>query len=177
MTNANPQATEFRLTLVRKPCMRVIASARTFIEELLLPLVGTEIASRVSMAAHELLENIAKYASLGTASLIVVAAPRSDGTVLIRVTSRNCAPPQLLSELVTILDEISKTTDPHALYLHYMEASVRRGHGSRLGLIRIRAEGEMRLWFERAAGEIAIHAETIAACIEATPPNAACTSA
>jgi hypothetical protein len=172
MTNDNPQATEFRLKLVHKPCMRVIASARTFIEELLLPLAGAEVASRVAMASHELLENIAKYASLGTASLVVVATPRSDGAMLIRVTSSNRAPPRMLSELAAIIDEVSKAPDPHALYLHYMEASVRRGHGSRLGLIRIRAEGEMALSFERAAGEIAIHAEIIAAGVQPTPPTA-----
>lgn len=177
MTNDSSQATEFRLKLVHKPSMLVIASARTFIEELLIPLVGAELASRVSMASHELLENIAKYASLGTASLVVVAAPRSDGTVLVRVTSSNCAAPHLLGELRTILDEVSKAPDPRNLYLHYMEASVRRGHGSRLGLIRIRAEGEMSLRFECSADEVVIHAEVIAAGTGLVPPQTSPTSA
>ncbi|MGE5788214.1 MAG: hypothetical protein ACM3ZE_26700 [Myxococcales bacterium] len=156
-----PPAVELRLEFGQPPPMRLVASTRALVEELFLGWVDADTASRVAMVAHELMENLAKYSAPDACSFKASATPCESSAVRLRIAATNRAPERSLTELRAILDDIALATDPHALYVRYMEASVSRGHGSKLGLVRVRAEGEMSMRYELAAPVITLFAESV----------------
>jgi hypothetical protein len=146
------------LRLGSRPLLSMIGSARRFVQELYAPLVGPDASSRMGMAAHELLENLAKYSDDGPVRLEVAYLPDGDYGIA-RVTTTNRVASSRLNELTRVLDDLSNTADPRARYLDYMNTSVGRKEGSGLGLIRICAEGEMRIHYSTTENEVTIHAE------------------
>lgn len=149
--------------------MRIVASTRALIEELFLGWVGADTASRVAMVAHELMENLAKYSASGACSFKASATLCEPNAVRLRIAATNSAPEQSLTELRGILDDIAHAPDPHALYVRYMEASVNRGYGSKLGLVRVRAEGDMSMRYELAAPVITLFAESVVSRAQGRP--------
>jgi hypothetical protein len=110
------------------------------------------------MVAHELLENLTKYAGDGPVRLEVEVQSHQDRHQ-VKITSTNQASTERLAELQLILEEISETREPRATYLRYMADSVAKVEGSRLGLARIRAEGEMEIQYTLHGNEITICAQ------------------
>ena len=105
-----------------------------------------ELSFRLGVAAHELLENVLKYASGGKRS-VSVGFQKSNGTTQAYVRSRNRAGQPQLTRLSNTIDRIRNSDAPDDLYDSFIEAGV-DGLGSGLGLIRIRAEALMDLAYD-----------------------------
>src|SRR5262245_24752924 len=129
------------LPLTVSPSM--VSPTRRIIEAKIGPVLDDEDAIfRVAMTAHELLENAAKYASDGKARLEVSIKPRDEGAI-VRVVVTNNAAQEHITELETCYAEMSAAKDAMAHYFSLMRVNAKAGAMSRLGLARVRAEGEM----------------------------------
>jgi hypothetical protein len=122
-------------------------------------LADPDACARVMLAAHELMENAAKYSSDGAACLEVELLER-DGQAFVQVRTCNRATPDRLAELARFFDESGRTPDPVALYDQMIARTAERADGSGLGLARIRAEGEMALRHSVAGDRVTLVAET-----------------
>lgn len=119
----------------------MIASTRIFVASFCSCSFGDEgFSDRVSMAAHELLENAVKYSSSKESP---VECTLDFDEREIRVSVSNDAKPEQLAELQAQFAEI-KEGDPLTVYLTKMQASL-GSDKSQLGLARIQYEGEARL--------------------------------
>ena len=98
---------------------------------------------RVAMTAHELLENAAKYASDGKARLEL------NVTRATKARSCGCRHQQLDAgahrQLGACYAEMNAAKDAMAHYFSLMRLNAKAGALSRLGLARVRAEGEMEI--------------------------------
>jgi two-component sensor histidine kinase len=131
------------LPLTVSPAM--VSPTRRIIEAKLGPVLEDEDAIfRVAMTAHELLENAAKYASDGQARLEVHVAPRGEDAI-VRVTVTNSTSAEHIAELGRCYAEMNATGDAMAHYFTLMRENAKAGVVSRLGLARVRAEGEMEI--------------------------------
>jgi hypothetical protein len=121
----------------------IVSPTRRLLEAKLAPVLEDEDAVfRVAMTAHELLENAAKYASDGKARLEVQVSPRGDDAV-IRVVVTNTATREHIDNLGACYAEMNGESDAMAHYFTLMRRNAKVGAVSRLGLARVRAEGEM----------------------------------
>jgi len=129
------------------PSIKAISVTRRFVTDLAIEcLHDADLAARVALVAHELLENSLKYSVDGAASLTIDVSPADDTnmrSVSVGVWCRGQA--SHTDTLRRALDEIAAAEDPSAYYLSAMRRSAKRASGSGLGLARIRAEGEMDL--------------------------------
>jgi two-component sensor histidine kinase len=136
----------FELSLDPNP--RMVSIVRRFVEETFEKLVGDPDAIfRISMAAHELLENGAKYALSRRAVLRVVLEEKEEGASA-QIAITNDTTKEHVERLRSRVAEISASADPFALYQTLMRRSSKMREESGLGLARIRAEGEMSLALE-----------------------------
>jgi hypothetical protein len=122
-------------------------------------LADPDASDRVMLAAHELLENAAKYSADGLGHLEIELVERA-GRPLVRIRTSNRARPDRLTELRRFFDESGRCSDAIALYDRMIARSAQRTEGSGLGLARVRAEGEMDLSFSVNGDEVTITAET-----------------
>jgi hypothetical protein len=121
----------------------IVSPTRRLIEAKLAPALDDEDAVfRVAMTAHELLENAAKYASDGKARLEVDVSLRGDDAI-VRVVVTNNSSQEHIDHLGTCYTEMNAETDAMAHYFTLMRRNAKAGSLSRLGLARVRAEGEM----------------------------------
>jgi two-component sensor histidine kinase len=121
----------------------MVSPTRRIIEAKLGPVLQDEDAIfRVAMTAHELLENAAKYASDGQARLEVHVIPRGEDAI-VQVAVTNNATPEHISQLGICYAEMNAASDAMAHYFALMRRNAKPGTLSRLGLARVRAEGEM----------------------------------
>jgi two-component sensor histidine kinase len=121
----------------------IVSPTRRLLESKLAPVLDDDDAVfRVAMAAHELLENAAKYASDGKARLEVEVSPRDDDA-LVRVVVTNNATRENIDNLSACFAEMNTESDAMAHYFALMRRNAKNGSISRLGLARVRAEGEM----------------------------------
>jgi two-component sensor histidine kinase len=133
----------FELSLDPNP--RMVSIVRRFVEETFEKLVSDPDAIfRISMAAHELLENGAKYA-VGRRAVLKVALEQQENGACAQIAITNDTTADHIDRLRVRVAEIAATTDPFALYQTLMRRSSRVRDESGLGLARIRAEGEMSL--------------------------------
>ncbi|HXJ18829.1 MAG TPA: ATP-binding protein [Polyangia bacterium] len=123
----------------------IVSPTRRLLESKLAPVLEDDDALfRVAMAAHELLENAAKYASDGKARLEVEVSPRADDA-LVRVVVTNNATRENIDNLGACFAEMKAESDAMAHYFALMRRNAKNGSISRLGLARVRAEGEMEI--------------------------------
>jgi len=121
----------------------IVSPTRRLLESKLAPVLDDDDAVfRVAMAAHELLENAAKYAADGKARLEVEVSPRDDDA-LVRVVVTNTASRENIDNLGACFAEMNAESDAMAHYFALMRRNAKNGSISRLGLARVRAEGEM----------------------------------
>lgn len=106
-------------------------------------LVEADELQRIAMVAHEMLENLVKYAAGGPVTFDVELHEREGATVA-ELRSSNFATAEHLHEAEGILTRLGPTAHPVTAYDELIAESTQRS-GSRLGLARIRAEGEMGL--------------------------------
>jgi hypothetical protein len=152
----------FELTMDVEP--RVVSVARRFIEESLERVVDDpDVNARVSMVAHELLENAAKYAMDRRARLQVSVSPRGANELRVLVQLTNRTSRDHLAKLRTRFAEMQASEDPFAYYFALMKRHAHDRDVSGLGLARIWAEGEMNLALETREDEVTIMASAVAA--------------
>jgi hypothetical protein len=158
----------FEIELSLTPTM--VSPMRTQIEAKVAGVLGDEDAeARIAMAAHEFLENAAKYSSDGKARLRIEIAPMTremTGEMRARVdiTLFNRSTPEHIEQLRTSFAEMRAEQDAFTHYFTLMRRNARIGSISRLGLARVRAEGEMN---------VALHIEGEAVTIVASMAVAA----
>lgn len=132
----------------------IVSPTRRLLESKLTPVLDDDDAVfRVAMAAHELLENAAKYAKDGKARLEVQVSPR-DADAFVRVAVTNNAVQEHIDQLTACFAEMKGESDAMAHYFALMRRNAKNGSISRLGLARVRAEGEMEI-------DVVIDGETV----------------
>jgi two-component sensor histidine kinase len=115
---------------------------------------------RVAMTAHELLENAAKYARDGRARLQLQVVPQAD-RAHVTVILRNSSTREHIEQLRDWFQEMQGEGDSLAHYFALMRRNALLGSISRLGLARVRAEGEMTLAISIDGEDVTIVASTI----------------
>ncbi|HVV15652.1 MAG TPA: hypothetical protein VHH90_00505 [Polyangia bacterium] len=123
----------------------IVSPTRRLLESKLAPALDDDDAVfRVAMAVHELLENAAKYASDGKARLEVEVSPHQEDA-FVRVAVTNNAVREHIDQLAACFAEMKTESDAMAHYFALMRRNAKNGSISRLGLARVRAEGEMEI--------------------------------
>jgi hypothetical protein len=144
-----------RLELRMDASPLLVSVTRRFVEQALETFIDdADLVSRVAMAAHELLENAAKYARQGKAELSIVLDREGAGAGTITVRLCNAAAPAHIDRLREIFSTIHGCDDPLTMYVGLMRRHANDMAISGLGLARIRAEGDMTLALD-IDGEVA----------------------
>jgi two-component sensor histidine kinase len=136
---------------------RFVSVVRRFVEDAFEKLVDDpEAVCRVSMTAHELMENAAKY-SMGSKAQLRVSLKREGEAASLVLCLTNDTTPAHVSRLRERIEALAGP-DPFERYQLLMRQNARRVDESGLGLARIRAEGEMALGLEVNGSTVAIMA-------------------
>lgn len=127
------------------PSWKLISDVRRFVSVFYNRTLGEpDAAGRIALAAHELLENAAKYSSDGEACLrmeVTQAGPPC--TMWIVVSNR--ASQDEIARLRQTFGMMAQHKDPLAYYQQLIRTSRGRMGRSELGLARIQAEAEIML--------------------------------
>jgi hypothetical protein len=127
------------------PNMGLLTTVRRFVSDFYERVLDDAVlASRVSLAAHELLENAVAY-SVDGHSTMSIGVRRRDGGLDIAIDTRNRAVADKAAALQVQLDELAAAPDVAAHYQVLMRRSAKRAEGSGLGLGRVAAEADMKL--------------------------------
>ena len=150
------------LPLTVSPSM--VSPTRRIIEAKLGPVLedDEDAIFRVAMTAHELLENAAKFACDGKARLELSVTPRDEGAI-VRVVVTNNSTREHIAELGACYAEMNAAKDAMAHYFSLMRMNAKAGALSRLGLARVRAEGEMDIEVDVEGERVKIVASGIVA--------------
>jgi hypothetical protein len=144
----------------------MVSIVRRFVEEAFEKIVGdADAVFRVSLAVHELLENAAKYA-VGDKADLTVHFESNGACANIKLTNQTT--PERLARLRAFVSEIQSRDDPLTLYQSMMRRTLDVEGESGLGLVRIRAEGELDLSLEIEGTMVTV----IASCLPTRRPAA-----
>jgi hypothetical protein len=132
-----------RIELTFAPDVAQITLVRSLVASVYLA-IDADVADRLALAAHELLENALKYAAGGLAHLRIEGGPE-EGPQYIEVRVTNRATSEHVRAACRLVDELAAAPDAHVVYQRVMRRRAGKLDGSGLGLARISAEGEMAL--------------------------------
>jgi two-component sensor histidine kinase len=133
----------------------VTALSRLVSEYCRMVLEDADAASRFHMAAHELVENVAKY-STGSRMRLEVELGEAGGSHVMRVRVCNETSAQQLREVEKRLTELAAAENPVKLYDRLIRETAPISDVSGLGLARIRAEAELELDYRVEGNELTI---------------------
>jgi hypothetical protein len=141
-----------------RPSASLITVVRAFVEDFYMKVMDdSDVASRLALTTHELLENAAKYSTDGEAAIQVQVLAET-GAVYVRASNR--AAPAQIDRLRKCFDEIGSAPDARELYTRMLKRTAVLASGSGgLGLARIWAESDMAIRLEVTGEQVAIHAE------------------
>ena len=142
--------------LVFRPNIKLVSTVRRFTGEFYRRvLVDQELASRLALATHELLENAVAYAHDDETAIRIEV----DGDLL-SVRTWNRATPERLTAIRSSIDRVMAAPDPDAFYQEQMSVAAKRNDGSGLGLARVRNEAEMTISYDIDKDKACIRAVT-----------------
>lgn len=118
-----------------------------------------DLASRVAMTAAEMVENAVKYTS-GKDLTFRLSVKLGAGQSRVRVETENEATPQRLGDLSRVLKEVQVGTGMEAYMRALAAVPEKSAHESKLGLARIRYEGQMDVRADVVGSRIRMIAET-----------------
>jgi len=149
------EAYDLQLSMTVSP--QLVSPLRRFVEEVV-EKFGCEpdLSARIAMAAHELLENVAKYGEERAGTVGLGRRRDGDGWRVVIAVS-NQASPGRIARLKTAFHEMDAAKNPTLHYFSLMQREVPAGE-SGLGLARIRAEAEMGLEVEIVRDKVTIAA-------------------
>lgn len=155
LVSANPQGARFSTEFERQP--RMARLLRRFVsdfhDEVILGFVSPQgyaspQGSRLSMAAHELVENVITHGSEGTATFSIAIGPAPqdpDHHYTVEMKTRNHIGPDDHEAVSRLLRELDQADDPFDVFLALMASTAKRPEGSGLGLARVCVEAQMEL--------------------------------
>ncbi len=147
------------VTISFMPCTQAVRGiSRMIMDFCRMSLDDGDIGARVHMAAYELVENIVKYGSPVSADLRI-ELERERTTTIVRVKTRNTAPPGPMERAVQVLSDVREAADPLAYYDKRVLETLPKSGDSGLGLARIRAEGDLAIDFQVDGSELSIVAK------------------
>jgi anti-sigma regulatory factor (Ser/Thr protein kinase) len=142
---------------------RLVSVVRRFIEEALEKVIDDDqdLVGRLSMAAHELVENGVKYATCDP-TIMRITLEQRPSAVRARIAITNQAGAENVARLRAFITDIGKGTslDMPELYESYLRRREPSGE-SGLGLVRIRAEADMFLDLEVTGNMVTIIATAL----------------
>lgn len=143
------------------PSLELVSLVRRFVGAFYLRLLSdADLASRVALATHELLENAVKYSSDGETNIrMEIRSPATGPEIWIR--TRNRTPADHAAVLARNIEEMNTLGDPFKFYQAVMRRSAKSGVAGGLGLGRIAAEAEMQISLEIAGDLVEVHARSL----------------
>ena len=140
------------------PNVSLIATVCRFVGEFYERVLGDQdVASRLVVATHELLENAVRYSSDGRSSIRIGVHRRSD-MLDVAIDTWNRTTREHRNALGALLEEMLGARDRGGFYQRLLRRTARREDGSGLGLGRIYAESEMDLSCNVEADEVQLRA-------------------
>jgi hypothetical protein len=138
-----------------RPNIKLISPVRRFVSEFYVRiLTDRELASRLTLATHELVENAVAYAADGETEIRIEVV--DDGLV---VKTWNRASLEQQAVVRDLIETLNAAEDPDAFYQLRLAQTARRPEGSGLGLARIRAEADMDISLQIEDDRVCILAE------------------
>jgi anti-sigma regulatory factor (Ser/Thr protein kinase) len=149
------------LDLRLKPALEQVSAVRVFLETFLSPLVtNPDLLARMTIAAHELLENAAKYSAAPSAR-VRVGLQHFAHWCEAWVEVSNLGRPEHVDDLIMTVEELEDPTTAAEMYQIDMVCSALKGNESGLGLARIRAELEMQIDAEVSGQSVRLRATAV----------------
>lgn len=153
LTLTDPVTTSLELEVGPDADMTLATRIREFLANTYGPLIrDTRVEFIISLAAHELVENIIKYGTNGRKRLSVQLDGRKRE---LRIVTSNEATPTQIERVRAKLERICRSNTPEALYDELIAESADTDE-SGLGLIRLRAEADMHLAYEIEGNTVTI---------------------
>jgi two-component sensor histidine kinase len=142
-----------------RPHVGLLTQTREFVSSFCGTFVrDPDLVYRLTIAAHELLENAIKYSADG-ATNIRIELRRDGDRSWVSIRAENRAEPQRIVAVRDMIRRIHEADDAFELYCKLIRASVERETGSGLGLARICAEAACELDCSVTGDRLAVLAE------------------
>jgi len=141
------QSNQPYLEISFRPTIATINEARRLVANVFGPVVNDpDVAARIALATHELLENGLKY-SLDGSTMICVEVSHERVPRTVSIVTKNRVSPEHRAGLEEAFSEMRQFGHAHEYYQFTMKRTRLSRHGSGLGLARIWSEAEMDLSF------------------------------